>query len=117
MRWLENALDNGITEFDFWNMTIAELVRKIDSQKRIKKSQQQEKAEFNYMLADLVGRSVARIYSSSAKLPSLSEAYPMLFDSEEAQEERKQQQMQLSVLRFKQYANFHNKKYEGGSDE
>lgn len=35
--WLDNALDYGITEFDFWNMTLAELERAIESKRRVKK--------------------------------------------------------------------------------
>ena len=46
-KWLDNALDYGISEHDFWDMTIAELTRAIASKKRIQKQQAQEKASFD----------------------------------------------------------------------
>ena len=81
-KWLDNALDYGISEYDFWNMTIAELTRAIASKKRIQKQQAQEKASFDYILADLIGRSIGRLYSNSTHLPDISEIYPTLFDNQ-----------------------------------
>lgn len=95
-------------------MTIAELERLIESKKRVKKIRDQEKASFDYALADMVGRSIARIYSSSARMPELYEIYPSLFDSEEMQERKQEQKDNLSALRFKQFAQAYNKKNKGG---
>lgn len=94
-------------------MTIAELERAIESKKRVKKIQDQEKAAFDYALADMIGRSVARIYSSTAKMPELYEIYPSLFDSEDIQEQKQTQQDELSALRFKQFAQNYNKQRGG----
>lgn len=95
-------------------MTLAELTRAIDSKKRIQKHQAQEKACNDYILADLIGKSIARIYSSSAKMPEIAEAYPALFNTEYIEEQKTIKQDELSALRFKQYANFHNKKFNQG---
>ena len=111
-KWLDNALDYGISEYDFWNMTIAELARAIASKKRIQKQQAQEKASFDYILADLIGRSISRLYSSSTTVPEIAEVYPSLFDAEEAKEEKENKKQELSVLRFKQFAQTFNKKFE-----
>jgi hypothetical protein len=111
MDWLEAALDYGITEDIFWNMTLAEIERAINSKKRVKKQQEQEQAAFHYILADLIGRSVARIYSSSAKLPEITEVYPSLFDNQEMEEKKQEQREELSALRFKQFAQAYNKKF------
>ena len=111
-KWLDNALDYGISEYDFWNMTIAELTRAIASKKRIQKQQAQEKASFDYILADLIGRSISRLYSSSTTVPEIAEVYPSLFDAEEAKEEKENKKQELSVLRFKQFAQTFNKKFE-----
>ena len=92
-------------------MTIAELDRLIESKKRIQKREQQDKASFDYILADLIGRSVARLYSSSARIPEISAAYPTLFDSEEIQEKKQEKKNKLSALRFKQFAQAYNKKF------
>ena len=107
-KWLENALDIGINEQDFWNMTIAEFDRAIESYARRKKLEAQERASFDYILADLIGRSVARIHSSSANIPDIAAAYPSLFDSEEMQEQKQAKAAEISAIRFRQFANFHN---------
>lgn len=104
---LEGALDNGITEKDFWDMTFAEIDRAIDSKKRMDKLQAQEKAYFDYTLADLIGRSMSRLYSASAKMPSIEEAYPTLFNANR-QQARKDE---LSAIRFKQFAESYNKRW------
>ena len=99
-------------------MTLAELIRAIESKKRVEKEKAKEKASFDYILADMIGRSVSRIYSSAATLPTLAEVYPTLFDSEEIEEKKQAQKDELSALRFKQFANSFNKriKKEVGKD-
>ena len=114
-KWLDSALDYGITEHDFWGMTIAELERAVLSAKRRQKAEAQEKASFDYILADLVGRSVARMYSSSNKMPDISAVYPSLFDSKEVEEKKAAQKAKLSAARFKQFANSYNKRFKGES--
>ena len=96
-------------------MTLAELERVIASKKRQQKAAAQEKATFDYIQADLIGRSIARIYNSSATMPHISEAYPTLFDSEEIVEAKKAKVQELSILRFKLFADSHNKKLKGGT--
>ena len=110
--WLNEALDAGITEADFWDMTIAELNRAMASAARRARAEAQEKASFDYALADLIGRSIARIYSSSARMPEISEMYPTLFDSEEVKEQKARRRAELSALRFRQFAQTHNEHFE-----
>lgn len=93
-------------------MTIAELIRAIESKKRIEKEKAKEQAAFNYILADLIGHSISRIYSSSATMPKLEEAYSDLFDSAEIEEIHQEKKDELSVLRFKQFALNFNKKFD-----
>ena len=106
--WLDNALDYGITEADFWSMTIAELQRIFDSKARVEQQRARERAAFDYTLADLIGYSVGRVYSSRVKVPEICTAYPTLFTAEELAQTR----AELSIERFKKFANFHNSKYE-----
>lgn len=96
-------------------MTIAELSRYFSSYQRAQKRRQQEQASYDYILADLIGRSVSRIYNKSGKMPEIYEAYPSLFESADIEEKRKEQKTQLSILRFKQFANFHNDKLGGAN--
>lgn len=114
--WLEIALDFDISEFDFWNMTLAELDRLIHSKLRVKKIQDQERAGFDYILASLIGRHFARCYSSNVKIPEMSEAYAGLFDKEELQEKQQEQIDELSALRFKQFAQAYTKNKEVGKE-
>lgn len=117
-QWLENALDYGITEAEFWNMTIGELDRAIRSKQRVYKVEAQERATFDYALANLIGKSIARLYSSTATLPDISEVYPTLFDSEELKQKKQELQAELSALRFKQFANSFNTRFnQGGAKE
>lgn len=109
--WLENALDAGITEKDFWNMTLGEVVRAIESRNRIIKMEAKERAAYDYALADLIGRSVARIQSSANKMPEIHTVYPSLFDGAEIQEQQQAKKDEISVIRFKQFANSFNKKF------
>ena len=94
-------------------MTIAELVRFTKSRDRVHKLEAQERASYDYILADLIGRSVARVHSSTNHMPEISEAYPSLFDSAEIKEKRAEQKAELSALRFKQFAASFNNKFKG----
>ncbi len=107
----------GISEHDFWTMTFAELERALASRKRVIKAEAQERATFDYILADLVGRSVGRIYSSSTKIPDIATVYPSLFDSKEIEEKKAEKQAELSTLRFKQFADSYNRKFRGGANK
>lgn len=105
----------GISEHDFYNMTFAELERAMKSKKRVMKLEAQERASFDYILADLVGRSIARVYSSANTYPEISAVYPALFDNEEIQEKKAEKKLELSALRFKQFAESYNKKFKEGA--
>jgi hypothetical protein len=98
-------------------MTLGELTRLMESKRRTKEREAKEKANYDYILADLIGRSVSRIYNSSNKMPSISEAYPNLFNDEELEEKRAQKQAELSALRFKQFANSFNKRFKEEAKE
>lgn len=112
MKWLESALDCGIKEVDFWNMTLAEIERAVKSKQRVMKREAQERASADYILGDLIGRSIARIYNSSARYPDIYTAYPTLFDSKQLEEKKRAQKEELSVLRFKQFAQSYNKRFK-----
>lgn len=109
---LNNALDYGISERDFWDMTLAELERMVASRQRVEKYEKQQRATFDYMLAALIGRAFAANMDSKATFPEIYEAYPSLFNREDRESQKRELNNQLSALRFKQFANFHNKKYK-----
>ncbi len=116
-KWLHTALDFGITEQDFWCMTIGELQRAFESKARVMELEAKQHASFDYILSDIIGKSISRLYGSSNKMPTLSEAYPSLFDKAQEEEEMQRKQDELSALRFKLYANSFNKRFKGGADK
>ena len=98
-------------------MTIAELIRAIDSKKRMEKERLKEKANFDYLLADLIGKSVSRIYNSANTMPDISTVYPTLFDSQEIEEIKQEKKDELSIARFRQFAQSHNANFKKGVSE
>ena len=109
---LNNALDYGISEAEFWEMTFGELDRLVASKQRMEKHRAQERATYDYIHAALVGRAFAAGMDSKAKFPEIYEVYPSLFDREERENQKKEQSNQLSALRFKQFAQSYNKRFK-----
>ena len=115
---LENALDFGISEFDFWNMTFAEIDRLVASKVRQRQYEAKERASYDYIMASLIGRAFATTMSKDATYPEIYEVYPSLFQEEgkirmEQKEQEKQEILsELSALRFKQFAQSYNKQYK-----
>ena len=93
-------------------MTLGEIIRAIESKKRQQKAAAQEKATFDYIQADLIGRSISRLHSSSNRMPQLAEIYPSLFEAAEIESKIQEKKQQLSIIRFKQFAQSHNNKYK-----
>jgi hypothetical protein len=98
-------------------MTFAEVERAAECWQRAQKRELQDKAKLTHILAYLVGHSVARIYSQNAKMPTIYEAFPSLFEQTEAEREQQANAtMEISALRFMQFAQAHNSK-KGGAFE
>lgn len=98
-------------------MTLAELGRALNSKKRMMKLNEQRQASYDYILADLIGRSVARVHSSANRYPPIYEVYPTLFDNEEVIQKQQEKKAELSALRFKQFAQSYNAKYKEASKQ
>jgi hypothetical protein len=110
-KWLDNALDIGISEETFWMSTLIENRRMFESYNRRTQDRLKERAVFDYALADLIGKSVARIYNSNNKMPEICEQYPQLFDSVVIQEQKQERADELTALRFKLFAESFNKRF------
>lgn len=91
-------------------MSIAELERQLNAYKNIRKREEQERASYDYILADLIGKSVARIYSKK-RFPEINEVYPNLFTEEEIAAKKQEKKTELSALRFKQFAHSFNNRF------
>lgn len=97
-------------------MTLGEIRRATKSKARLRKIETQERASYDYILAKLVVKGFSIVMGGDGEFPALQDAYPTVFDDSEVLAEKQKQieenKTNLSVLRFKQFANFHNKKYE-----
>lgn len=113
-RLLNSALDFGISEMDFWEMTPGEVDRSIQSKIRVRKIETQERASYDYILANLIIKGVNLSLGGKGDFPSIEEAYPGIFDDRIAarNEEIQEQKMNLSALRFKQFAQSYNRKFK-----
>lgn len=102
-------------------MTLAELRRWLNSRARVIRAENQKRATFDYIHARLVAKGVAIAFGDKSEFPELKQTYHGLFvDAEEIAEQEQREaeaKAQLSMLRFKQFANFHNKKYEEVASE
>ena len=93
-------------------MTLGELQRLFEAKQEVYKARAREKAENNYILAGLIGINLSRVFDASVEIPPIEEVYPNLFDVEQAREEKQNKKQELSVLRFKQFAQTFNKNFE-----
>lgn len=62
-------------------------------------------------LADLIGRSVARVYNNSNKIPPIHEVYPSLFSAEEIKEARAKSNRERFIAGLQQFAQSYNKQF------
>lgn len=90
-------------------MTYSEVNATIDSFNRRKQEKEKERASFDYILANLIGISVARVYSEKQEFPTIGTIYPGLFEDEERRaEEREAERIKAMLLK---YAENHNRQF------
>jgi hypothetical protein len=117
MAWklLQPAINLGLSEFNYWDMTIAEIQRWIEvATWRLK-----QQATFDYQLADLIGIYSARMLSNEVKFPSIEEVYPSLFGNEIVEEQPivKDDITTISQNRFLAFAQAHNARMQKGVED
>ena len=91
-------------------MSIGEVVRFIQTQEKLRKIQSQEKASYDYILSNLIVKGISITLGSKENFPRIEEAYPGLFDDikEDQRAKIEEKKMELSALRFKQFAQSYN---------
>ena len=106
-------LDLGVSEFDFWNMTLREIENYVRSKQRVRRMENQEKATYDYIQATLIIKGVGLVLGSKEEFPTVEQAYPGVFEDmvKQKQEELQNKKDELSVLRFKQFAQSYNNKF------
>lgn len=107
---LQPAINLGLSEFDFWTMTKAEIERYMEGAIWRMKS----KAQFDYCLADLIGVSVARVMSNEVDYPPIEKVYPTLFEEEVRLAREEELRIEDSTNRFLEFAMKHNARMREG---
>lgn len=95
-------------------MTPGEVIRLVESRVKMRKIESQERASYDYILAGLIVKGMSRLLGDKEEYPTLYKAYPGVFDDvmKQQEEELHQQKMNLSALRFKQFAQSYNNKFK-----
>ena len=95
-------------------MTPGEINRAIESRNRVIKREAQERAGYDYVLAQLIVKGISITLGGNSSFPTMQETYPGLFDDIIAEQEEKiqQQKAELSALRFRQFAQSYNNKFK-----
>lgn len=107
---LQPAINLGLAESDFWEMTKAEVERYMEGAVwRIK-----SKAQLDYVLADLIGMSIGRMLDSKNTFPTIEKAYPTLFSEEDKKAAEEEARTVNSVNSFLAFAQRHNAKLNKG---
>lgn len=114
---MDTALDAGVSVLDFWELTPLEVNKVIESRNRVKKVEAQEKASFDYILASLIGRNIARVMDGKTQIPRVEEVYTDLFADrqEEIQAQEEARKVELFTARLKQFSQAHNEKMNKGA--
>ena len=110
------ALDIGIVESDFWEMTIGEVNRRVESFNRMYMAKQKQKATIDYSTAVFLGGLIANVIGGEGKITPIEEVYPALFE-EERKELAQARQNEINVANFLDFAAKHNLNYKQGGEE
>ena len=116
MELLEQCMSIGMREEDFYNSTIKQITRYVESYNKQQENQLQEKAFFDYQLANLIGMSVARLLSKDAKYPTFEKAYPFI-NKEAKTEVDEEWEMEVQHNRLREWAEQINKKFKADEVE
>lgn len=108
---LQPAINLGLSEASFWDMTIAEIDRFMNG--AIWRMKQQ--AQYDYTLASLITNGVACVLGGG-EFATIEKAYPYLFGEEKAEPEETANEVTVknSVNRFLAFAQQHNAKIQKG---
>lgn len=94
-------------------MTPGEISRAIESKNRLIKLETQEKASYDYIQATLIIKGISICLGDKSAFPTIQDAYPGVFDElvEKHEDKLQEQKTELSTLRFKQFAQSYNERF------
>lgn len=80
---LQDSINIGLPEQDFWDMTFAEIQRYANGVNYRREQEIKLRAQMDYNLAATIGQFVSCMFSSSSKPPEIYDIYPSLFERED----------------------------------
>ena len=107
------ALQYGLSVFDFWNMTLKEILAYLKAVQEQEKTKRQDL----YLQASLTANFVGSIINGKP-IPPIHQVFPELYQ-ELAQKERAEQDYKAMMLYKEQmldFANYHNKRRQAKKD-
>ena len=104
----KGALIAGVSETDFWDMTVGEAVRACDAFME----RRRDSAYFAYTNAMTVGLFVGSMFSPRQP-PKLHDIFPDLFEEDEEREE--EARTDASVANFMKFADYFNQRVQNGN--
>lgn len=95
-------------------MTLREIDNYVRSRLRVRRIEAQEKATYDYIQSTLIIKGVGIALGSKEEFPTVEQAYPGIFEDlvEKKKDELQQKRDELSALRFRQFAQSYNKRFE-----
>lgn len=109
MDLLAHCMSIGMKEDEFYNLTLNQVTRHVEAYSKRQENQLQEKAYFDYQLANLIGVSVSRLLDKDAKYPSFEKIYPFAKGSHE-KEVDKEWEMEVQRNKLREWAEQMNQK-------
>lgn len=112
MKLRDGCLVIGISEADYWQMTIGEAVRACDAHQE----RRRDEAYFAFTNAMAVGLFVGSMFGSKSP-PHIQDIYPELFDREEYEEAEQERKDAISAANFMKFASAINERFQNGNRE
>lgn len=94
-------------------MSYGEIIIYINAFNERKEIELKQTASNVYILADLIGSSVSRLFGKGNKMPEIKKVYPSLFQTKQDNEPEDWRIMKEKLLDFTEH---HNNKKGGGND-
>ena len=109
------ALQHGLSLFDFWNMTLKELLQYLNAVQEREKHKRQEQ----YLQASLTASFIGCVWGNKP-IPPIHQVFPEIFEetvqSEQTQQDKDYMAMMLYKEQMLDFANYHNKRRQAKKD-
>ena len=110
----KDLLKFGVSYKDIYDLTLDEAEMLLEACREKHLEELKEQAQFDYQQAQLIGVIVSKMFDkdNKVKVPSLYDTYPALFEEEQKEYKRINQEQELS--RWKAFVDKHNRGLKDG---